>query len=263
VAKVWDWEAEEQVFAFGSSSNRAGGIAFHPSGGQLAAVMGTNGVWVWATTNWGPNPVGTDSTPSRSPLVGMRSTASPIPSGTEWNPSLPGSADAARSERDRPLFTFRPQGGEVTTLAYSPNGQRLVTGGADGTVVVWESATGQQVSRLETTNQPIRRVAVSPDGQRLVAVAERTAWVWDLQSGRLIRAFPDDNLHQAPNDARSVPTNPEGISPAPLVPEGRRMVAGCQSPGRRPTNPNRPGRAVERRRIRIPKRSTGPASASG
>jgi len=42
LAKVWDWEAEEQVFTFGSSSNRAVGIAFHPSGGQLAVAMGTN-----------------------------------------------------------------------------------------------------------------------------------------------------------------------------------------------------------------------------
>jgi len=197
VAKVWDWETEQQVFAFGSSSNRAGSIAFHPSGGQLAAAMGTNGVWVWATTNWGkarndPNPVGTDSTPSHSPPVGIRSAASPTSLGTEWNPSLPGSGSASSSETNRPLFTLRPQGGEITTLAYSPDGQRLITGGADGVVAVWESATGQQLSRLETTNPPIRRVVVSPDGQRLVAVAERAAWVWELNSGKLIRTFPDD-----------------------------------------------------------------------
>ena len=90
VAKVWDWETEQQVFAFGSSSNRAGCITFDPSGGQLAAAVGTNGVWVWAATNWGkpvndPNLVGTDSTPSHSPLAGMRSTTSPSSSGTEWN----------------------------------------------------------------------------------------------------------------------------------------------------------------------------------
>ena len=40
-------------------------------------------------------------------------------------------------------------------------------------MAVWDSGTGRLLSRLETTNQPIRRVAVSPDSQRLVAVAER------------------------------------------------------------------------------------------
>jgi WD40 repeat protein len=61
-------------------------------------------------------------------------------------------------------------------------------------VAVWGSGIGQELSRRETTNQSIRRVAVSPDGQRLVAVAERAAWVWALQSGELIRMFPDESV---------------------------------------------------------------------
>jgi hypothetical protein len=103
-------------------------------------------------------------------------------------PPLRASRKQVQAQRnDRGILS---EGGEVTTLAYSPDGQRLITGGSDGTVAVWDSASGQQLSRLETTNQPIRRVAVSPDGQRLVAVAERAAWVWELQSGKLIHAFP-------------------------------------------------------------------------
>jgi WD40 repeat protein len=87
---------------------------------------------------------------------------------------------------------LRPQSGEITTLAYSPDGTQLVTGGSDGTVTVWDSASGQNLRELATTDQPLRRVAISPDGQRVVAVAERAAWVWELESGQLIRAFPED-----------------------------------------------------------------------
>jgi hypothetical protein len=47
------------------------------------------------------------------------------------------------------------------------------------------------LKELVTTNQPLRRVAISPDGQRMVAVADRTAWVWELPSGKVIRVFPD------------------------------------------------------------------------
>jgi WD40 repeat protein len=195
LAKVWDWEAEEQVFAFGSSSNRAGWIAFHPSGSQLAAAMGTNGVSVWSTADW--------QTPTNL-QVGLAVPSVPLPaqpltrSSTTLSPSDGERAGvrgrSGATTNGQPLFTLHPQGGEVTTLAYSPDGHRLVTGGADGTVAVWDSAFGQQLNRLETTNQPIRRVAVSPDGQRLVAVAERAAWVWDLQSGKQLRSFPDDSV---------------------------------------------------------------------
>jgi hypothetical protein len=172
LAKGWDWQAEKQVFAFGSSSNPAGWIKLDPSGEQLAAVLGTNGVWVWTTTNW------------------------------------------------QRLFILRPQGGEVTALAYSPDGQRLVMGGVEGAVDIWDSTTGQQLNRLKTTNQSIRRVAVSPDGQRLVAVAERAAWVWDLQSGRRIRTFPDDSVRPT-NQIAAVFADDTGDHFATIDPEGR------------------------------------------
>ncbi len=85
---------------------------------------------------------------------------------------------------------FQLAAGEVAVLAFSADGQRLVTGGTAGRVSVWDTASGGELQRLETTNQPIQRVAVSPDGQRLVAVTEHAAWVWDLPSGKPIRSFP-------------------------------------------------------------------------
>jgi WD40 repeat protein len=176
LAKVWDWETEQVVFSFGSSSNRASWVTFRPSGGQLAAILGTNGVWVWTTTNW------------TSSSVGTRSTASL----TSGNVTGADSGAVIETEKHAPLFTLHPLSGEITTLAYSADGARLVTGGSDGTVTVWDSASGKELNRFATTNQSIGRVAISPDGQRVVAVAVRAAWVWELQSGKLIRTFPED-----------------------------------------------------------------------
>jgi WD40 repeat protein len=87
-------------------------------------------------------------------------------------------------------------------------------------VAVWESATGQQLSRLETTNPPIRRVVVSPDGQRLVAVAERASWVWDLQSGKQLRSFPDDSVRST-NRIAAVFADDTGEHFAAIDQEGR------------------------------------------
>jgi hypothetical protein len=209
IAKVWDWEAEREVFAFGSSSNRAGWISFDPQGQHLAAAMGTNGVSVWATTNWSRQgtPAASNALPL-SPSNGERVSEGRV-RGTFGGVS-----------EQEPLFTLLPRNPEATTLAYSPDGRQLVTGGADGMVTLWETTSGRQLKELATTNQPLRRVAISPDGQRLVAVADRAAWVWELPSGKVIRVFPDPSVLGA---ADAIPSprgegQGEGI---PFVPSPR------------------------------------------
>ena len=53
----------------------------------------------------------------------------------------------------------------VTGVAYSPDGRRLVTAGADGTVRWWDTSAGQ-----ETVTVP---------GRWLVATAGMWLYVWD------------------------------------------------------------------------------------
>ena len=46
----------------------------------------------------------------------------------------------------RELLTLKGHKGGVTSVAFSPDGQRIVTGSRDQTARVWEAATGQQVA---------------------------------------------------------------------------------------------------------------------
>ena len=213
LAKVWDWESEQEVFSFGSSSNRASWITFRPSGGQLAAILGTNGVCVWTTTNWAAAVDRSDSAGAATlhepiastPLTRSSTTLSPSDeerAGVSRSLTTLSPSDGERagvrgnevSDADQPpLFMLRPPTGEITTLAYTQDGAQLVTGGSDGTVAVWDSASGQELNRLIVTNQWINRVAISPDGRRLFAAAERAAWVRELPSGQLTRSFPGDD----------------------------------------------------------------------
>src|SRR5205823_4750672 len=56
----------------------------------------------------------------------------------------------------------------------------IVTGGADGTVKVWAAGSGQPPLTRTADGSPVRCVAVSADGRRVVAAGARTAKVWDL-----------------------------------------------------------------------------------
>src|SRR5262249_26225140 len=73
----------------------------------------------------------------------------------------------------------------VTALAFAPNGQRLVTGGKDGTVRVWDAIDGREVFCLPCHRRQVTTVAFAPDGQWLVTGStDGTAKIWDVASSR-------------------------------------------------------------------------------
>ena len=91
---------------------------------------------------------------------------------------------------DAPLVGSWPAHADFAQVAWAPRGDRLVTGGGDGLVKVWEPATGRL---LHTFNRHTRRVyclAVSDDG-RLVASGgmDQLAVVHDLQTGEHLTTF--------------------------------------------------------------------------
>jgi len=81
--------------------------------------------------------------------------------------------------------TLRGHLGGVMSVAFSPDGQRIVTGSWDLTAKVWEAASGRELLTLKGHSAGICSAAFSPDGQRIVTGSDDfTAKVWDAGSGQ-------------------------------------------------------------------------------
>jgi len=88
------------------------------------------------------------------------------------------------------LKTLRGHLAPVTSVAFSPDGQRIVTGSFDQTAKIWDVASGRDLLTLKGHSAEIRSVAFSPDGQRIVTGSyDHTAKAWDAASGRELRTF--------------------------------------------------------------------------
>jgi hypothetical protein len=79
---------------------------------------------------------------------------------------------------------FAGHHGLVLSVAITGDGTRAVSGGYDGTVRVWDLATGQQQAELTGHSGQVYAVAITVDGTRAVSGGEDGAvLVWDLATG--------------------------------------------------------------------------------
>jgi WD40 repeat protein len=79
-------------------------------------------------------------------------------------------------------LTLKGHAGNVQSVAFSPDGSRIASGGMDdGTLKVWDAATGQETLTHKGRGGGVGPVAFSPDGSRLVFCQEGKLNVWDAR----------------------------------------------------------------------------------
>lgn len=84
--------------------------------------------------------------------------------------------------------TFMGHSHGIWSVAYSPDGLTLATGGADRYLRIWDIETGRLLKSLRGHTRDIRQVAYSPDGELLASGSDdRTIRLWNPSTGETIR----------------------------------------------------------------------------
>src|SRR5207249_4161524 len=80
--------------------------------------------------------------------------------------------------------TFRGHTDAITSIAWSPDGDRLATASFDKTIRRWEVQSGTILFKIRDLTDAITSIAWSPDGDRLATTyAGNTIRLWNVQDG--------------------------------------------------------------------------------
>lgn len=105
------------------------------------------------------------------------------------------------------IGTFIGHNEDVTAIAITSNGEKIVSASGDKTIIIWNSLTGKKLKILRGHNSTVKGIAISPDEKHLISVSsDRTIKVWNFETGEIMTSFSADS------DVHCCAIAPDGVT---------------------------------------------------
>ena len=106
--------------------------------------------------------------------------------------------------------TIKGRGRLIFRLAWSPNGLTLATPDINGTICLWNAATGELLSEIKVSKLGVNQITWSPNGQHMAAACfDRITRVWKISSD-CRQAYLRKELKNHQSDVRCAAWSPDG-----------------------------------------------------
>ncbi|MDJ0526279.1 MAG: WD40 repeat domain-containing protein [Microcystis sp. M53603_WE2] len=158
--KIWNVLAESLFSKFNARNNELSGVIKTPDQAKIAPILGNKTGKLWDITK-----------KVWDMVIGRPSLT--LTGGHKWSPSA---------------------------VTLTPDAAKIVSGGLDETIRIWDLRTGEQLGCLRGHNQLVNDLAVTPDGTKIVSASnDGTVKIWDTEKRYEIR-----------NSMRYVGVTPDG-----------------------------------------------------
>jgi WD40 repeat protein len=166
---LWPWQSPEQPQVLSHFPDDATAAAFSPDGQYIAVGHGTV-VELWRPTGTKPERTILGHTDA------IRSVAfSPNGGRLLVSASLDGTARIWRTDNDRSVITLEGHRGAMQSATFNDQGDRVVTAEQDGTIGVWDTATGRQLALIPRHTDTVNAAQLSSgEHPRIVSASADT-----------------------------------------------------------------------------------------
>ncbi|MDD2756967.1 MAG: TIR domain-containing protein, partial [Methanothrix sp.] len=96
-----------------------------------------------------------------------------------------GKTPTSRKPASQARMVLRGHADYVGAVAVTSDGRTIISGSDDGTLKIWDMATGKCRATLEGHADYVRAVAVTPDGRTVISgSSDKTLKIWNMATGK-------------------------------------------------------------------------------
>lgn len=212
--RLWNPKTGENLATLTGHNGLVTGVAFSPDGKTLVSGSGDATVRLWSTETrrqlWSSDTpqvqtqqvnqdpairkaFGLPPTPYKSPFEKLAFqwvlavAYSPDGQTLASSGSSDGTIQLWNVKSGKHIKTLKGHTEMVPTLAFSPDGNTLVSGSDDDTLRIWDTNTGRMLRKLSGHSNDVKSAVFSGDGKMLASGSkDASVRLWDVGTGRFL-----------------------------------------------------------------------------